>query len=174
MVQKESEMSKRVVFFLTMIVVLFSCMFLSAVHKKEKESPFRIAVYMADKNLFDAHFILRVKDEINLTEKQEGKVENIVLSFRESSIRKKAEIKIKELRLASYLRSEKIDRKHIEKVIREISKKKTDCIVGYVNYLIDLKDLLTTDQLDKLRQLRETIKKKRKRTYNQKRDNKNK
>ena len=118
-------MTKIIVIFLTILFILFSFLFLNATHQNDHlKNQFKIGFYMADKNLFDAYFILKVKDKIGLNEKQENKIENIVLSFRESSIRKNAEIKIKELRLASYLKSEKIDRKYIERVVREISKMK--------------------------------------------------
>ena len=154
-------MIKKMVFLLIIILLPFSSSLLDAGSRKQGLiNHHKFGFYMAGKNLFNAHTILKMKDQINLSGDQVNKIENIVLSFRESSIRKSAEIKIRELRLASYLKSEKVDRKQIEKVIRQISKMKTDCIVEYMNYLLDLREILTDEQFEKLKKINDELERK--------------
>ena len=47
-----------------------------------------------------------------------------------------------------------MDRKEVEKHIRQISKIKTDMIVDYMNYLLDVKEILTPAQREKIKQLK--------------------
>ena len=115
---------------------------------------------MADKNLFDAQFILEHGDEIKLSRAQAAKIESIMMAYQESTIRISAEIKILELRLVSFINSGKLDKKHkkqdIEKMaehIRRISKQKTDWVVTYINYLLDLRQALRQEQLNILNQM---------------------
>jgi Spy/CpxP family protein refolding chaperone len=114
-------------------------------------------VFLAEKNLFDARFIMRFKEDINLSKEQEKKVENLLLAFEENSIKKSAEIKIRELRFASYLKSEKINRKKIERQLKAISKMKTDFLIDYINYLLDLKQIMTHAQIEKLKEIKKGI-----------------
>jgi Spy/CpxP family protein refolding chaperone len=107
--------------------------------------------FWAKKDLFDARLILDAKESIGLTKEQQQKIENKMLAYEETSIKDWAEIKVLELRFASYVKSEKVDRKEIEKVVKEISARKTDCIVKYMNYLLDLKGILTPEQLRKMK-----------------------
>jgi len=137
----------------------------------EKEKPdeeamrqFWRSYYWAEKDLFDARILLFQKDRIGLTEEQRQKAENLMLSYEEDTLQESAEIKVLELKFASYLESEKVDRKEIKKLINEISKRKTDCILKYLNYLLDLQEILTPQQVEKLKELhrevREHVKKK--------------
>jgi Spy/CpxP family protein refolding chaperone len=153
-----------------MMMMLFDAA-LSAYPEKAGKRDHRhaeIAFFMAEKNLYDARLILKVKDKIGLTIEQEEKIENIMLDHEAFTIRNGAEIKIKELRFVSYLKSEpepgKMDRKQVEKYIREISRKKTDMIVHYMNYLLDLKAILTPLQLQKMTEIRKKMKTLRKKS----------
>lgn len=105
------------------------------------------AFMLAEKNLFDAEFILDMKDKINLTAEQEQKMENIMMNYQETCLRIGAEIKIRELRLASAIKSEQLNKAGMAQYIREISQQKTDWVVKYFNYLLDLRDLLSKKQL---------------------------
>ncbi len=117
----------------------------------------------ANKHLYDAVAILKLKERLELTEQQEQKIENIMILYRETEIRKSAEIKIKELRLASYIRSESIDKKEMARHIREISNEKTDWVVSYINYLLDIRDVLTPRQLEVLSKMKKKVTGKEKR-----------
>ena len=122
----------------------------------KQESPERFShfMFLADSNLVDGRRLLEVKDKIGLTPEQEEKIEDLVLEQEASNIRSSAEIKIKEARFATYLRSGEMDRKEMETYIREISAEKTRLIVNYVNYLLDVRELLTSRQLEILRQFK--------------------
>jgi Spy/CpxP family protein refolding chaperone len=106
--------------------------------------------FMAERNLFDGRLILGLKNEINLSAEQENKIENLMLSFEEHTITRGAEIKVREIRLASYIKSDKINRKEIEKILREISQMKIDFSISYLNYLLDIREIITPQQLKKL------------------------
>ena len=106
----------------------------------------------AKKNLFDANTILRAAQKINLSQKQEQKVESIMMQFKEFTIRQSAEIKISELRFASTIKSDKLDKKTMAAHMRAISKQKTDWVVTYINYLLDLREILTAQQREMLKQ----------------------
>jgi hypothetical protein len=110
-------------------------------------------------NLFSGRTILRTKNEIELSQQQQEKIEDLMLSFEEYSISQGAAIKIKELRLARYLKSASLNRRQLEGYVREISTMKIDFSVVYLNYLLDLRAILSQDQLHQLVVLRrKTIK----------------
>ena len=111
-------------------------------------------IRMAEKNLFPGHMLIKFKDEIGLTEDQLSKIEKMQNLFQEAGIRKKADIKVLELKLHSYLKAEQINRKKMEKMIRDIAKMKTDLQVDRLNYLLDLKSLLTPEQIAKIEELK--------------------
>ena len=126
------------------------------------EGPFnppRTAFLTAENNLYDARLILAAKEEIELTKEQTEKIENLMLENEAAIIRDSAEIKIRELRFASFLKSQpnEIDRKQVEKYIREISRKKTSMVVLHINYLLDVKQILTPAQLQKFAETRRKI-----------------
>ena len=119
------------------------------------QGPGTHSFFLTESNLFDGRWLLEKKDKIALTRAQEEKIENLMLAHEAFSIRCTAEIKIKELQFAAYLKTGKIDRKEIEKHIREIGKEKTNLIVDHLNYLLDLRNLLTNRQIETLMQIKE-------------------
>jgi Spy/CpxP family protein refolding chaperone len=126
--------------------------------KPQKDEVFkrkRHLFFLTDNNLIDGRMLLKIKDKIGLTGKQEERIENLMLEHEAFSIRNSGEIKIKELQFAAYLKTGKTDRKEMEMVIREISKIKTNLIVHYMNYLLDVRDVLTPRQLETLKQMKE-------------------
>ncbi len=110
---------------------------------------------LAEKDLFCGRTVLKYKEELGLSREQIKKIENLMLAHEEQSIRAGAEVKIGGLRFATYVKSEKVDRKEIEKLIRELSQKKTACMIEYMNYLLDVRETLTEEQLRKIKSLRE-------------------
>lgn len=117
-------------------------------------------------NLLNGRILLKYREKINLTPKQVEKIETLMMEYESFYISKTGEIKSKELRFAFYLRSGKkeLDRKEMAKYIREISSIKTDVIVTHVNYLLDLKNLLTPQQRKTLETLEEARRKQGKKT----------
>ena len=114
----------------------------------------RFGIRMAERNLLPAYMLLKFKDEIGLTEDQVNKIEKMQEQFAEYAIKQKADLKIKEMKFHSYLKKDKIDRKNMEKMIREITSMKTGMQIAHMNYLLDLKELLTPEQLQKIETFR--------------------
>ncbi len=110
---------------------------------------------LSESNLYDGRRILEYGEELGLTAKQRKKTETLMMAQEAFSIRNQAEIKIKELEFASYLKSGQMERKEVEKYIRAISKERTALLVHYINYLLDIRGLLTPAQKEKLTQIRE-------------------
>ncbi len=139
-------MNKKIFFLLIMFLLLAS---LAQAQAGKKLPPnmlnsMRFGLYMAENNLFEARFILRLKTEIGLTAQQEQKIENMMLAYEESAIRRGSDIKVLELKFASLLKGNRIDRREMEKQVREIGKMKTDLQVGHLNYLLDVRDTLSS------------------------------
>jgi Spy/CpxP family protein refolding chaperone len=112
-------------------------------------------LFLAESNLYDGRWLLEKKDKIGLTGEQQEKIEDLMLVHEAFSIRNSGEIKIKELRFAAYLKTGNMDRKQMEQHIREISREKTALIVNYANYLLDVRNILTPQQLKTLEHLKE-------------------
>ncbi len=111
-------------------------------------------VRMAEKNLLRGFFLLKMRDELGLSPNQVKKIEKINLSFQESVIKRMSETKILELKLAAYLQGDNIARKTVEKMIRNISKQKSDLQVDRIFHLLDVRDILTPEQLKKAMNMR--------------------
>ncbi len=150
-------MNKKTIFLLVMVLLLAS---LSPAQDGKRLRPnllnnLRFGLYMAENNLFEARFILRLKGEIGLSAQQEQRIENLMLAYEESAIRRGSDVKVLELKFASLLKGNRIDRREMEKQAREIGKLKTDLQVGHLNYLLDVRDILTAEQVQKLDKMKE-------------------
>ncbi|MDQ1351347.1 MAG: hypothetical protein QG657_1649 [Acidobacteriota bacterium] len=115
----------------------------------------RFGIMLVDKNLFPAPMLLKHKDEIGLTAEQVSKIEKMQAEQQEIFIKKQAESNVKELKLSTYLKEDKIDRGKLESMIQEIGKMRTDLQVQHINQLLDLRDLLTAEQLKKIDALKQ-------------------
>jgi len=152
--QKRRLRIRMTIFIQMVLMTVFFTNPLSAYMDITKERPHRyaeIAVFLAESDLYDARLILKVKDKIGLTNEQEEKIENIMLVHEAFLIRNSAEIKIKELRFASYLKSQpgEMDRRQVEKYIREISKEKTDFDRSLYELLVGFKRDINSNPVTK-------------------------
>ncbi len=150
-------MNKKIVFLLVMVLLLGT---LSQAQVGKRPRPgvlnsMRFGLYMAENNLFEARFILHLKAEIGLAPEQEKKIGDMMLAYEESAIRRGSDIKVLELKFASLLKPGRVDRREMEKMVREIGKMKTDLQVGHLNYLLDVRDTLTAEQVQKLEKAKE-------------------
>jgi Spy/CpxP family protein refolding chaperone len=152
-------MNKKNVLFLTLLAILALTM-----PARESRKPWpnmipnlKFGLYMAENNLFEARFILHLKSEIGLTGEQEQKIENMMLAHEETAIRRGSDIKVLELKFASLLKSNRIDRREMEKMAREMGKLKTDLQVDHLNYLLDVRGTLTPEQVQKIEKLKKEI-----------------
>jgi Spy/CpxP family protein refolding chaperone len=110
--------------------------------------------FLLEQNLIDGRLTLRFKKQITLTAVQIQKIEKLMLRFEEEYIRRWAEIKIKEIQLATSIKSDQIIMKNIERKIREINSEQIEISIKYLNYLLDIKEVLTTEQREKIKSLR--------------------
>ncbi|MCP4216288.1 MAG: hypothetical protein GY765_16690 [bacterium] len=164
-------MTKKVMVLL--VAVLMMAAFGTALEAQRGRNTMKHTGYgmrMVEQNLFPAKILLKMQDKIELTEAQVSKIEKMNAVYSEAKIREKAEIKIKELRFKTFLKKEKIDRGKMEKMVRELAKVKTDMKVGHLNYMLDLKALLTPEQIKKI----EELKKKRRQFRKDKRNRRGK
>lgn len=114
----------------------------------------KFGLFMAENNLFEARMILRFKSEIGLTPEQEKKIENMMLAHEETAIKREADLKVMELHFAAMLKEEKVNRKEMEKMARGIGNYKTDLQIGHLNYLLDIRDVLNPEQIQKVENLK--------------------
>lgn len=121
----------------------------------------RYGIRMAEQNLFSGRMLLKMKDDIGLTPEQIGKIEKMQNAHQEDMIKVNADIKVLELKLQSLLKGDKINRTSMEKMIRDIAKMRTDLQVEHINYLLDLRDMLTPEQLTKIDELKKEMRHKR-------------
>jgi Spy/CpxP family protein refolding chaperone len=149
-------MNKKIIFFLLLLLML-SVTIQAQAEKKPWPTMFpnlRFGLYMAENNLFEARFLLHLKGEIGLTPAQEQKIENMMLAQEEAAIRRGSDIKVLELKFASLLNNNRIDRKEMEKMARDMGKLKTDLQVDHINYLLDVRDILTPEQIQKIEKIK--------------------
>ncbi|HNX97997.1 MAG TPA: hypothetical protein PKK12_09985 [Candidatus Aminicenantes bacterium] len=114
----------------------------------------KFGLHMAENNLFEARFLLCHKEAINLSADQEKRIEGLMLGWEEKAIRRGGDLKVMELRFATLLKDQKIDRQAMEKMARDIGAIRTDLQVDHLNYLIDLRDILSAEQVKQLETLR--------------------
>jgi Spy/CpxP family protein refolding chaperone len=102
---------------------------------------------------YNGYFILKFRERLTLTDQQIQKIKKLIIEYKEFSIRNSAEVKIKELRLAYSLKQENIDREELDQQIRSLSKHKVDQVIKYLNYLLDLSEVLTPEQQEDFKNL---------------------
>lgn len=154
---------RKYTFFMIIILTLLFARQASAVYscgemdKDDDGHRHHVLSFLVESNLFDARFVLEVKDQINLSKQQQEKIENLMLAHESSVIRNSAEIKVKELQFVTYLRSGEMKRAQVETFIREISAGKSDMIIEYVNHLLDIRSILNPSQRQKLKEIRKKM-----------------
>ncbi len=153
------------------LLIVFPVVLSSSPLTHEIMKKFITCNFYNEHSLFDGRFVLTFKENIQLSAIQGKKIEKKMILFEESMISRCAEIKIQELHLASYIRSEKIDRNEVKKLIREINKNKTTLSIAYLNYLLDIKSILTPTQIDKLKQIKNRLRQKKRNEIRQHREN---
>ena len=164
---------------LVLLMVIF-IMLVSGTSLESKGKPYMSKHMMqgqrtAERNLFRGNYLLRFKDEIGLTADQVSKIEKMNITFQESVIKTMADVKVKELKLANYLRGDKVKRSTAEKMIREIAKLKTDMQVDRIYYMLDIKEILTPEQEKKIESFRKRMGDRKRRTdFRKKMDGKTK
>lgn len=145
---------------LVMIIFIFASFSLEAGSQNPREMKhMRFGLRMAQKNLYSGHMLLRLKDKLELGGDQVKKIETLSAAHREHMIKQEAEEKIKMTRFENYLNGEELDRKKIEKMIREVADFKMKGQIDMINHLLDLKEVLTPEQQKKMEELKSEFRK---------------
>lgn len=168
----EANMNKKVIAILVAGLLLVSCGWMAwgQMGQKRMGKNMRMGFRMAEKNLFPPQMLLRMQDEIGLTQQQVDQINDLNDNFTEMKIRKQADIKVEELKFRSYLKKDKIDRKKLEKMIRKTSKLKTDFQIQKIYHLLDVKSILTAEQVKKVEKLKKEFRKRAFKRFRQNRD----
>ena len=121
----------------------------------------RHGIRMAEQNLFPVHMLLRFKAEIGLTDTQVKEIEKIRLTHHELSIKQTSEIKLKELKLGTILKEDKVNRSAMEKMIREIGMMRTNLSIERLHFMLDVKNVLSEEQIKKIDELKKVMRNRR-------------
>jgi Spy/CpxP family protein refolding chaperone len=151
-------MTKKVTVILIAVMFMMSFSFVAEAQGKGRRGDMMrhagFGLRMAEKNLFPGRMLLKFKDEIGLTADQVTKIEKMNDLFGEAKIRRQADIKVQQMKFQTYIKKETVDRKKMEKMIRDIAKMKTDMQIDNMNYLLDVKKVLTPEQITKIEEFR--------------------
>lgn len=91
-------------------------------------------------------FRINLKEQLNLSEDQEKKIEALKLNHEEVMIKFKSDIEFKELEMRKLKSSEKFTRSAMIDLTKEISKIKNNMALARVNHQMDVYDLLDDSQ----------------------------
>jgi len=116
----------------------------------------KYGIRIAEQNLVSGSMLLKIKDEIGLSVEQISKIKQMRKLQEEKMAREGEKVKAIEKKISLELMQEKSDRKKLEKLLKEVAGLKTLGKIDFMNYLLDLRELLSEDQLKKT----EDIKKK--------------
>jgi hypothetical protein len=149
-------MAKRIAMVFTVVTVILSIQTLDARPQRGQRflQHLRFGVQMAENNLYHAEMLLRMQDRISLSAEQVESIQKMQLAHQEFMIKARSDIQVNELNFNNYMKTEEVKRSKVEKMIRNISAMKTDLHVAHINYLLDLRDLLTKEQLQKVEEVR--------------------
>jgi hypothetical protein len=104
----------------------------------------------------------RVKAGLELTSEQKDRIMETRLNFQKDKIKLKADMKIAQLELKSLMREDELNKSEIYRKIDYIGDIKTQLAKNRVDQRMAIRDILTQEQLDKLkeRKFRRSIRKK--------------
>ena len=99
--------------------------------------------------------ILRLSDEINLTDKQESQLEELSTQFQVERIDIQAEIQKAQVELRASMKNDEVPEKSVFEQIDKVSGLKADAQKMRYRHHQTIKNLLTVEQQEKLEDLRE-------------------
>jgi Spy/CpxP family protein refolding chaperone len=125
---------------------------------------------MVERNLLPARMLLRMKAEIGLTTSQVNKIEKMQLDYKEFVIKSSADVKLIGLKMKTEFNADKVNRVKVINLIKKIASLKTEMQISRINYLLDVKSILTKEQMVKI----DTLRKNRRTNMMQRRNNRRK
>ncbi len=85
-------------------------------------------------------------DQLNLTDAQQKKIQDLRLANQEQMIKFRSDIQIKELEIRKLKNSDNISRSELTKLTKELSQIKTDMELARINHQMDVYDNLDANQ----------------------------
>ena len=95
---------------------------------------------------FSPRMILEMRDELSLSPAQISRISKMVQAFEESLILSLAELKIRELRLATLIRDSNVSRKDVRRKIKEIGKFHSARLFQFLTAMLEIRQVLTPAQ----------------------------
>lgn len=144
----------------TILIMLISLMFLFGNTLDAKRGSQRsmrhsgFGLQMAEKNLLPARMLLRFKTEIGLTDVQVKKIEKMQLNYQAFNIKSSTDAKLLGLKISTEFNAAKVNRGKITSLIKKVGIIKSEMQVSRINYLLDVRSVLTKAQIDKINSLR--------------------
>jgi Spy/CpxP family protein refolding chaperone len=89
---------------------------------------------------------MNLKEQLNLSEDQEKKIDGLRLSHEEAMIKFRSDLELKELEMRKLKSSEKLSRAEMINITKEISSVKNDMALARTNHQMDIYDLLDENQ----------------------------
>jgi len=89
---------------------------------------------------------MNLKQQLNLSEDQEKKIDGLRLSHEEAMIKFRSDLELKELEMRKLKSSEKLSRTEMINITKEISSVKNDMALARTNHQMDIYDLLDENQ----------------------------
>jgi len=120
---------------------------------------------LSHKVFFRANFYLKNAEKLSLTEEQMAKIKEIKLNLQKEMLRNNAEIKAAKLDLSSELHKDKLDGIKIPSLIDKEYELKKKMGKEAVGALIQIKSLLSPEQVEKAKELWKKKKRKMKSRY---------
>ena len=92
------------------------------------------------------NFRMNLKEQLNLSEDQEKKIEDLRLTREESMIKFRSDLELKDLEMRKLKSSEKFSRSEMINLTKEINAIKNDMALTRVNHQMDVYELLDESQ----------------------------
>jgi len=92
------------------------------------------------------NFRMNLKEQLNLSEDQEKKIEDLRLTREESMIKFRSDLELKDLEMRKLKSSEKFSRSEMINLTKEINAIKNDMALTRVNHQMDIYELLDESQ----------------------------
>jgi Spy/CpxP family protein refolding chaperone len=97
-----------------------------------------------------------VREKLGITNEQFAKLQTVFLNSSKNAIRGKADLKIKHLELTHLMNADKVDRAQVEQKVDEISALRASLMKNQIEARLAVKETLSPDQLNKVREWRES------------------
>lgn len=94
-----------------------------------------------------------IRKQVGITDDQFAKIRQQESDFRKSEVRERADLEVKRIDLRELLSADKPDRSAIDGKLQEISTAQLALEKSAVDHRLDMRDAITPEQRDKLRQL---------------------